>query len=352
MSHWKADMKWSYIISCSVAGIQSKVIKGVHKVPTENTNTNASIHADHSWNVVNLAGKWHVLDCHCGASDILLESFYFLPDPRQFISNHFPLDVDPSWQLLQEPITLEEFNQAPVVSEFAKSRGVRVVFPKTRIVNVRHSFDVSVDDIHNALTDFTAVLCSEDGLSHDGFVFISRTDMNTYTVNVRPPFVGNFRLTLQGKLSITRIEPITEFIVVCSAVKKHIRKFPKGHGTWGIETKFPELFNKLCPMPQTFQEVKDGSLDFSISTKTKLEVYVSLRRLEDDQNLDEYMNTETSLSLIKLKSLLPKKGFYRVCVYVRGADLLYPVLYLLVENKKVAQCPTPSVGYSNQDILI
>jgi hypothetical protein len=341
-----------YLFCRSVAGIQAKIIKGLHKIPTESLNTSSGTHADHNWNVVNLAGKWHVIDCHCGANDILLESFYFLPDPRQFVSSHFPLEVDQSWQLLEEPITLEEFNLAPVVSELATARGVRVGFPKTRILNVRHSFDVSVDDSHNTLTDFTAVLCSEDGLSHDGFVFISKSDKNTYLVNIRPPFVGNFRLKLQGKLSITRIETITEFIVLCSAVKKHVRKFPKKYETWGIETKFPELFNKLCPMSQTFQEVKDGSLDFSISTMTKLEVYVSLRWLEDDQNLDEYINTETSLSKIKLTSILPKKGFYRVGVYVRGEGLLYPVLYLLVENKKVSQSPAPYIGYSHQDILI
>ncbi|XP_061166097.1 kyphoscoliosis peptidase-like [Saccostrea echinata] len=335
-----------------IADIESKIVKGLYKAPTDQLNANTNIHGDHSWNVVNLAGKWHVVDCQCGSSDILLESFYFLPDPQQFISNHFPLDIDRSWQLLTEPISLEDFNQAPVVSETAIARGVRVVFPKTRIVNVRHSFHVSVDDTQAVLSDFAAVLSSEDGLAHNEFVLISRCGSHSYFVNIRPPFVGNFRLTILGKLSSTRMEAITEFLVTCSSVKKHLRKFPKEYQTWGIEPRFPEFTGEMCTIPPALQEVKDGSLDLSISTRTMLDVYASLRWLEDGRNFDDYMGTDSSLSEIKLKSLLPKKGFYRVCLYLRRGDVLYPVLYLLLENKKGVQSTPPHLSEINKDILI
>ncbi|XP_062603589.1 kyphoscoliosis peptidase-like [Saccostrea cucullata] len=335
-----------------VANIESKIVKGFHKVPADQTNANPNIHGDHSWNIVNLAGKWHVVDCQCGASDIRLESFYFLPDPQQFISNHFPLDIDQFWQLLTEPITLEQFNLAPLISESAIARGVRVVFPKTRVVNVRHSFIVSVDDTQAVLTDFAAVLSSEDGLAHNEFVFISRGGSHSYFVNVRPPFVGNFRLTILGKLSSTRMEPITEFLVTCSSVKKHLRKFPKEYQSWGIEPRFPEFTDEMCAIPPAFQEVKDGSLDLSISTKTMLDVYASLRWLEDGRNFDDYMGTDSSLSEVKLKSLLPKKGFYRLCLYLRRGDILYPVLNLLLENKKGVHSTPPNFSQINKDILI
>ena len=42
-----------------------------------------------------------------------------MPDPQQLIFTHFPLD--PRWQLLEDPISLEEFEElVPVKSTFFK----------------------------------------------------------------------------------------------------------------------------------------------------------------------------------------------------------------------------------------
>ena len=41
------------------------------------------------------------------------DDHYFLTDPKEFIYEFFPLQ--PEWQLLKEPITLEEFEELPFV---------------------------------------------------------------------------------------------------------------------------------------------------------------------------------------------------------------------------------------------
>lgn len=328
------------------------MITGLHKTPSDQSDSGPTVCGNHCWNVVLLAGNWHVVDCLCGASDVSVESFYFLPNSEQFINNHFPLDIDQSWQLVRNPISLEEFNQAPLISEIAIVCGVSLMSPKTRIVNVNQSLDCTIKDPRTALTDIAVVLSSEDGLIHNEFVFISRTDVNSYVINITPPFAGNFRLTVQGKLSTTRIEPITELVLLCVSVKKRVRKFPKNYETWGIEPKFPEIVRDLCDVPRTFQEVKDGRLDCSISTRSKLEVYASLSWLGDGRTLDDHMGTESTPSRIRLKSVLPKKGFYRVCVFLRRTEHLYPVLYLLLYNKKEVSIDTPRLGFSNREVLV
>jgi hypothetical protein len=48
-----------------------------------------------------------------------LDEYYFMPDPRQLIFTHFPMD--PRWQVLENPISLEEFEElVPVKSTFFK----------------------------------------------------------------------------------------------------------------------------------------------------------------------------------------------------------------------------------------
>lgn len=328
------------------------MVRGLHKIPTDQDSPSPVVCGDHCWNAVFLAGKWHVVDCLCGANNSSMESFYFLPDPEKFINNHFPLDLDKSWQLLSEPISLEDFNQAPFLSETAMARGIKVLSPKTRIVNMSNSFECSITDSRAVLSDFSVVLSSEDGLVHNEFVFISRVDVNTYLIHIRPPFAGNFRLTLQGKMSTTVTEILTEFVVVCLSAKKRVQKFPSDYKTWGIEPKFLEFAEELCTLSRTFQVVKNGKLDFSFATKSCWEVYASLQWLGDGRGLDGSIGTESSPSQVTLKSDLPKKGFYRVCVYRREADVLYPVLYFLVYSKKGASPVTPTPRYSNAEILV
>ena len=101
-----------------------------------------------SWNAVYVAGAWRFVQCNWGArhlvnakevpkpgkakSDslrlvvakfkILMMMFlaryeyddhYFLTDPKEFIYEFFPLQSE--WQLLKEPINLEEFEELPFV---------------------------------------------------------------------------------------------------------------------------------------------------------------------------------------------------------------------------------------------
>jgi len=48
-----------------------------------------------------------------------LDEYYFMPDPQQLIFTHFPLDS--RWQLIENQITLEEFEElVPVKSTFFK----------------------------------------------------------------------------------------------------------------------------------------------------------------------------------------------------------------------------------------
>ncbi|MCC7467282.1 MAG: hypothetical protein IT261_13470 [Saprospiraceae bacterium] len=71
----------------------------------------------HAWNAVFIEGKWELLDVTWGAGSRdeqgkFVQEFkpgFFLTEPRIFLLNHFP--DSSQWQLVQEPITSEEFKK-------------------------------------------------------------------------------------------------------------------------------------------------------------------------------------------------------------------------------------------------
>jgi hypothetical protein len=68
----------------------------------------------HAWNAIKLNGKWILVDTTWGTSNNTATSdFYFNIKPEYAIITHFP--EDSKWQLLENPLSLKEFNKSPFV---------------------------------------------------------------------------------------------------------------------------------------------------------------------------------------------------------------------------------------------
>lgn len=98
---------------CNLAGIRCAIINGYAK---GTATTELPINEpNHSWNAVELDGKWYLLDATWGSSTIskqnefvqISNDDYFLIRPEQFIRTHLP--GNPMWQLLPDPISAESF---------------------------------------------------------------------------------------------------------------------------------------------------------------------------------------------------------------------------------------------------
>ena len=69
----------------------------------------------HAWNVLRIDSAWVILDITWSSGYVDLDgkyvkrfsNLYFLPKPKKFIKDHFPLD--PMWQLLRNPFTKKDF---------------------------------------------------------------------------------------------------------------------------------------------------------------------------------------------------------------------------------------------------
>ena len=77
----------------------------------------------HAWNAIKLNNKWILVDSTWGTSEeIETSEFYFDINPKFSIITHFP--ENNKWQLLEKPLSLEEFNK----SQFVKPIWFKVGF--------------------------------------------------------------------------------------------------------------------------------------------------------------------------------------------------------------------------------
>ncbi|MFW0859430.1 MAG: transglutaminase domain-containing protein, partial [Dehalococcoidia bacterium] len=106
--------------------------------------------ADHAWNAVKIDDGWYLLDSTWGAGSLdeerqfvrKFKEFFFLTPPEQLIYTHFP--VNPHWQLLEVPITRDEFAEPPLVGPAFFENSLEFVSHPEGVIEVEHSVVVTI----------------------------------------------------------------------------------------------------------------------------------------------------------------------------------------------------------------
>lgn len=122
----------------TLADIHCEIVNGYGRTPTLILDYKSI--PNHSWNAVELNGKWYLCDPTWSAGRVILEedgpSFepdyfdgYFLADPVLFVKNHYPLKLD--WTLLSQPPTFEEFIEGPIVYKEAFPQNIIPIKPSS-----------------------------------------------------------------------------------------------------------------------------------------------------------------------------------------------------------------------------
>ena len=131
------------------AGLQIHTIDGYAKgygfEPGQQFKT-----TNHAWNAVRVNGEWFICEPTWGAGYLGNDLTFhrspnvamFLMDPEYAICSHYP--VDQKWQLLDQPITKEEFEKLVVPSERIHEMGVEVLSHKESIYTVKDADNVEM----------------------------------------------------------------------------------------------------------------------------------------------------------------------------------------------------------------
>ncbi len=99
---------------CRLANIPCHVVPGYSK-GFNYTPKSKFTNADHAWNIVEVEGKWRLIDVTWGSGGLdenmkFVKKFnedYFLTSPEVFVLNHLPLA--PMWQLLDCPVPMQAY---------------------------------------------------------------------------------------------------------------------------------------------------------------------------------------------------------------------------------------------------
>jgi len=101
---------------CTLASIDCQVITGSAR--NHCADIGLDIASNHAWNVVSINGKYQLFDLTwaTGTVDeaVFTKTFnnrYINADPKKFVIDHYP--DDPKWQLLSNPISKNNFDNAP-----------------------------------------------------------------------------------------------------------------------------------------------------------------------------------------------------------------------------------------------
>ena len=145
---------YAYLIRemASLADFNCKIVNGFGRTPTLLLDSKST--PNHSWNKIEIDGKWYLCDATWSAGRVMLvengpefESDYFdgyfLADPALFIKNHYPLEIGST--LLTSPPSYEEFLVGPVVYKEAFSSPIIPVGPKQMHFEVLKNENISFE---------------------------------------------------------------------------------------------------------------------------------------------------------------------------------------------------------------
>lgn len=129
---------YAYIIRelAYYANLKCEIVHGYGRTP--NSNVEGVSFPNHSWNAVELNGKWYLCDATWSSGRIdntkggfvrQFDEIYFLTDPAYFIKNHYPIDTQ--WVLLDSLPTLSTFLNAPLMYKNSLKHNIIAATPMT-----------------------------------------------------------------------------------------------------------------------------------------------------------------------------------------------------------------------------
>ena len=229
----------------------------------------------HSWTVVNVEGKWELVDPLLGAGEresgdqdpsllqLNIDDHFFLTDPEEFLYSHFPYERGGAecsrWQLLPRPASLHQFNAAPLLSSEFFSLGCSlasaVVSPQPALdhcsITLLAREPLSYKCQLSACSDQTDRLLAGMHISHlDNFCMsqLAAEDRGRASFTVAAPALGRYCLKIFGapeyEISTeygATYNFLASFLLQFDRVISKVRPWPVSTLPYGLTAAYHEL---------------------------------------------------------------------------------------------------------------
>ncbi|XP_029644723.1 uncharacterized protein LOC115218879 [Octopus sinensis] len=368
-------------ILCRYAGVHSQIISGFAKGADYRPGQKFTRGSNqHSWNAVYIYGHWCLIDCHWAARRIIgkqsstqndeedflysLDEYFFLTNPHQLKFTHFP--DDPKWQLLEQPVSLEEFeNQPHMKPQFFKYE-LEFISNTTAVINARGELNIRLTYPHQRRPlAFNFSIQFEDGREEYKGIKINRYGMQESSNGIasfrlRLPVTGSYVLYIYAKEDTPEnkdnvYSQVCEYKIIQESVSSpEPTPFPPcSYLTWGTGAAFQKY--GLSTFQQTASVLsRDGKAELQIRMPEQNRQFMAKLKSNhhSDDDLEGYIIDQIVGRTAYFKISLPGRGEYGLEIYandpaLEGMTLYHIAQYLIVcnEDVKALQLPKLPPGY-------
>ncbi|XP_070203389.1 uncharacterized protein [Littorina saxatilis] len=328
---------------CKVADIPCVIVSGFSKgygydpedVFSPDTKTS------HAWNLVLVEGEWRPLDNTWSAGHIddtktfvrEFDEHWFLTDPEEFVPRHFPfmnknLEASSKYQLLRQPLTIEEFSASAAPKSLAYDLGLQLITHKHQIIEVDCDVTIKLKATRQPLGTVKVTLQKRESQEDvKGSLLASLSDDGTCSVYVRPPDVATYELTFFGRGQGEQSEGATlqllvSYVIRCRKTHPNKEPFPEKSGPWGL--KLPVALecglNKIEDAPFEYN-AKNGEVNVPLSLIRYTKLSANLKQARNmDEDLGEFDVIDYTEEGATITARLPKPGYYMLTVFASHPD--------------------------------
>eukprot|EP00817_Percolomonadidae_sp_ATCC50343_P002266 CAMPEP_0117423332 /NCGR_PEP_ID=MMETSP0758-20121206/3982_1 /TAXON_ID=63605 /ORGANISM="Percolomonas cosmopolitus, Strain AE-1 (ATCC 50343)" /LENGTH=891 /DNA_ID=CAMNT_0005206467 /DNA_START=634 /DNA_END=3309 /DNA_ORIENTATION=+ len=272
-----------FVALCKAGGIEAKKVHGFAKGAGYKIGENLFSQTNHTWNIVKLYKHWHLIDVTWGAGQVMFINFekrftphYFLPNPKDFIMDHYP--EDPTWQLLDPIVSRELFQDLAYCRATAFEMGLEPLnnFAKQAVsiidYDIAYAFNIKreLDIISLQLTCKSIKNLKVDLKKYTTYLL----QPGKFYVYVAPPFRGKYELQIFLKDRKDSSNFTIPLAMTYQIKVRNSRPFDVGYFSYNstFPMKIRSKVNILQPMQGTL--LLHSDVKFQVTTFEEVEMVV------------------------------------------------------------------------------
>ncbi|XP_078601809.1 uncharacterized protein LOC144876439 [Branchiostoma floridae x Branchiostoma japonicum] len=298
-----------------------------------------------TWTVVRIDGCWGFVDSHWGSfsvidddddkeledlqSQIAIDEFYFLPDPLHYLSSHCP--SDPSWQLIDNPIPLSDFEAHVKCNQRFFAHKLRLLSHHNGLVEtVDGTVDLYIgyrpedEDIQFYYNLKTKEERSRwRGIKLDRFVTQQRKK-GAAVFTITPPEKGRFLFELFfGLKGQSFYHYACEYMILCSQAlpQEENDPIPAWKGIWGPGRMVVEKGMVAVSHKSPYVQCPNGKAEIVFSSPGDHNFLAKLYETSmDETHLKRYVAHEIIDDQVKFYVNLPKAGKHGLGIFTQEGN--------------------------------
>ncbi|XP_071381855.1 kyphoscoliosis peptidase [Centroberyx affinis] len=325
---------------CREVGIECQEVPGHSKgIGHRQGQSLKNVKSDHMWNAVLLGGQWFLMDACWGAGRVDMDhksfvkrfdDFYFLTDPEDFIHSHFP--DEERWQLLDSPVSLEEFERRVFKTSAFFAMGLRLIQPHHFYIvtddgeaNVSIGFSRPVTFAYEITHHQDLLHCGtseqrESVNSSSGLLTVSHRSMK---LQLLPPASGTYdvKVFARPELATASLSWVCSFTVECPTPRATEEIPENPFVSWGLQPTAGSLGVAGSSQGSEAAELEAGVFELALKTSRPLMVLCELVHPGLEAAVAKRcLATQIQQNLLTCHVLCPLRGFYRLAVFVRDYE--------------------------------